>query len=186
MLAFRAGDTSKFALLLNEYRGPVVAYLYRMVHDHAVAEELAQEVFLRVYRARHYEPAANFRSWLLRIATNLARNWLRDYRADFSVLRLDDPPERLRWQTPRSPVPNVEERMVSDCQLLEVRRAIDALPERHRAAVLMHKYLDMDYWEIANAQNCTVSAVKSMLFRAYESLRKRLAHLDPANSPRVR
>lgn len=179
MLAFRAGDTAKFALLLNEYRAPTVAYLYRMVRDHAVAEELAQEVFLRVYRARNYEPAANFRSWLARIATNLARNWLRDHRADLSVLRLDDPPERLRWHMPRSPVPNVEEQMVSACRLLEVRAAIDALPERHRDAVLMHKYLDMDYWEIARAQNCSVSAVKSMLFRAYENLRKRLAHLDP-------
>lgn len=180
MVAFRTGDTTKFALLLNEYRGPIVAYLYRMIRDHAVAEELAQEVFLRVYRARNYEPAANFRSWLVRIATNLARNWMRDHRADLSVLRLDDPPERLRWKAPRSPVPNAEERMVSACQLLEVRAAIDALPERHRDAVLMHKYLDMDYWEIARAQNCSVSAVKSMLFRAYENLRKRLAHLDPA------
>jgi RNA polymerase sigma-70 factor (ECF subfamily) len=179
MLAFRAGDTAAFALLLDEYRGPVVAYLYRIVRDHAVAEELGQEVFLRVYRARNYEPAANFRSWLARIATNLARNWLRDHRADLTVLRLDDPPERLRWRTPRSHAPNVEERMLMDCRFLEVRAAVDALPERHRDAVLMHKYLDMDYWEIAQAQGCSVSAVKSMLFRAYENLRKRLAHLDP-------
>jgi len=180
MLAFRAGDTAKFGLLLDEYRGLVVGYLFRLVRDHAVAEELAQEVFLRVYRSRHYEPAASFRSWLIRIATNLARNWVRDHRADNAVLRLDHPPERARWRVPRSPLPTIEERMVSACGLLEVRAAIEALPERHRAAVLMHKYLDMDYWEIARAQNCSVSAVKSMLFRAYENLRRRLAHLDPA------
>jgi len=178
MLAFRAGDTTKFALLLNEYRGPVVAYLYRLVRDRGVAEELAQEVFLRVYRAHNYEPSANFRSWLIRIATNLARNWVRDHRADSAVIRLDDQPAHTRWITPRSPVPNIEERLVAECRLLEVRKAIDALPERHRAAVFMHKYLDMDYWEIARAQNCSVSAVKSMLFRAYENLRKRLAHLQ--------
>jgi len=177
MLAFRAGDTAKFSLLLDAYRGPVVAYLYRLVHDHAVAEELAQEVFLRVYRARNYEPAASFRSWLIRIATNLARNWVRDHRADAGLLSLDYEPSLTHWRAPRSPLPNIEERLVSECRLMEVRRAIDALPERHRAAVLMHKYLDMDYWEIARAQNCTVSAVKSMLFRAYETLRKRLAHL---------
>jgi RNA polymerase sigma-70 factor (ECF subfamily) len=182
MVAFRAGDTSKFTLLLNEYRGPVVAYLCRMVHDHAVAEELAQDVFLRVYRARNYEPAASFRSWILRIATNLARNWIRDHQAEFAVLRLDDSPSRARWRVPSSPVPNQEERLVAECRLSEVRAAIDALPERHRAAVLMHKYLEMDYWEIARAQNCSVSAVKSMLFRAYETLRKRLAHLNPAKS----
>jgi RNA polymerase sigma-70 factor, ECF subfamily len=180
MLAFRAGETAKFGLLLEEYRGPVVAYLYRLVHDRAVAEELAQDVFLRVYRANNYEPSASFRSWLIRIATNLARNWVRDHRWDNSVLRLDGPPAETHWQTPRSPAPNIEERLISDCMLIEVRAAIDALPERHRIAILMHKYLDMDYWEIARAQNCSVSAVKSMLFRAYENLRKRLAHLDPA------
>ena len=182
MLAFRAGDTDKFGLLLDEYRGAVVAYLFRLVRDHAVAEELAQDVFLRVYRAQNYEASASFRSWLIRIATNLARNWVRDHRADFGVLRLDDPPARTHWRGPRSPVPNIEERMLSECRLVEVREAIESLPERHRAAILMHKYLDMDYWEIARAQNCTVSAVKSMLFRAYENLRKRLAHLDPAKA----
>ncbi|HUK15956.1 MAG TPA: RNA polymerase sigma factor [Bryobacteraceae bacterium] len=179
MLAFRAGDTDKFGLLLEEYRGPVVAYLFRLVRDHGVAEELAQDVFLRVYRAHNYEPSASFRSWLIRIATNLARNWVRDHRADYGVLRLDDQPARTHWRVPRSPVPNIEERMVSECRLLEVRAAIEALPQRHRAAILMHKYLDMDYWEIARVQNCSVSAVKSMLFRAYENLRKRLAHLEP-------
>jgi RNA polymerase sigma-70 factor, ECF subfamily len=183
MLAFRAGDTAKFGLLLDEYRGPVVAYLYRLVRDHAVAEELAQDVFLRVYRAHNYEPSASFRSWLIRIATNLARNWIRDHRAEYGAVRLDDPPDRIRWRAPRSPAPNIEERLVSECRLLEVRAAIDALPERHRAAILMHKYLDMDYWEIARTQKCSVSAVKSMLFRAYENLRKRLAHLDPARKP---
>lgn len=180
MLAFRAGDTDKFGLLLHEYRGAVVAYLFRLLRDHAVAEELAQEVFLRVYRTRNYEPAASFRSWLMCIATNLARNWVRDHRGDNAVLRLDHPPERARWRIPRSPAPTIEEVMVSECGLTEVRAAIDALPERHRSAVFMHKYLDMDYWEIAHAQNCSVSAVKSMLFRAYENLRRQLAHLDPA------
>ena len=180
MLAFRAGDTAKFGLLLDEYRGPVVAYLCRMVHDHAVAEELAQDVFLRVYRSRNYEPTASFRTWLMRIATNLARNWVRDHRAEQGVLRLDDPPAGAAWSVPRAPQPNVEERMVADCRLLDVREAIEALPDRHREAVWMHKFLDMDYWQIAQAQNCSVSAVKSMLFRAYENLRRRLAHLDSA------
>lgn len=187
MLAFRAGDEQKFALLLGEYRGPVVAYLVRLLHDRAIAEELAQEVFLRVYRSRHYEPDASFRSWLMRIATNLARNWVRDHRAEFTLLRLDHPPAAgASWRVPRSRGPNIEERLVSGCLLQEVRAAIDALPERHRDAVLMHKYLDMEYWEIARAQNCSVSAVKSMLFRAYENLRRRLAHLDPAAATAAR
>ena len=90
MLAFQAGDTGSFNLLLEEYRGMIIGYLYRFVRDRAVAEELAQEVFLRVCSVRNYEPTAKFRTWLFRIATNLAINWVRDQRAESAVLRLDD------------------------------------------------------------------------------------------------
>src|SRR5918997_1636388 len=79
MLRVRDGDSTSFALLLERYRGPVVHFLYRMVQNQAVAEELAQEVFLRVYRSRSsYEPTAKFSTWLFRIATHLALNWMRD------------------------------------------------------------------------------------------------------------
>src|SRR5215472_784381 len=79
MLRVREGDETSFALLLERHRGPVVSFLYRMVQDRAISEELAQEVFLRVYRSREtYEPTAKFTTWLFRIATHLALNSLRD------------------------------------------------------------------------------------------------------------
>ena len=79
MLRVREGDDTSFALLLERHRGPVVHFLYRMVQNQAVSEELAQEVFLRVYRSRAtYEPTAKFTTWLFRIATHLALNWIRD------------------------------------------------------------------------------------------------------------
>ena len=81
MLRVREGDSASFALLLERHRGPVIHFLYRMVQNQAVAEELAQEVFLRVYRSRgSYEPTARFTTWLFRIATHLALNNLRDGR----------------------------------------------------------------------------------------------------------
>ena len=73
--------------------------------------------------------------------------------------------------------PTVEQAMVYQARLGEVRRAIAALPEKQRAAVLMHKYEEMEYSQIARALNCSESAVKSLLFRAYETLRARLAHM---------
>src|SRR5690242_13278756 len=79
MLRVKEGDGASFGLLLQKHRAAVVHFLYRMVLNQAVAEELAQEVFLRVYRSRStYEPTAKFTTWLFRIATHLALNWIRD------------------------------------------------------------------------------------------------------------
>jgi len=178
MLRVRDGDGASFTELLEKHRSPVVHFLYRMVQDHAVAEELAQEVFLRVYRSRNtYEPTAKFTTWLFRIATHLALNWLRDGKNERGQERLDD----VTGDGPAREVPDrritVEQRMVYEVRLDEVRRAIAALPEKQRAAVLMHKYEEMEYSQIARALDCSESAVKSLLFRAYETLRARLAHM---------
>src|SRR5271165_5669141 len=91
MLLVRDGDERSFVILLEKHRSPVIRFVYRMVQDRAVAEELSQEVFLRVYRSREtYEPTAKFTTWLFRIATHLALNWLRDGRKERGHLRLDD------------------------------------------------------------------------------------------------
>lgn len=177
MLRVRDGDTASFALLLERHRSPVVHFLYRMVQNQAVAEELAQEVFLRVYRSRAgYEPTAKFTTWLFRIATHLALNHLRDEKHARNQESLDqEAVEGMPRQLPdRSP--SVEQSLVREARLREIRRAIDLLPEKQRAAVLMHKYQEMDYGQIAAALSCSESAVKSLLFRAYETLRARLAH----------
>jgi RNA polymerase sigma-70 factor, ECF subfamily len=178
MLRVKDGDGASFGLLLEKHRSSVIHFLYRMVQDQSVAEELAQEVFLRVYRSRSsYEPTAKFTTWLFRIATHLALNALRDGKNERFQERLDAESEDLPIRQVSDSRPTVEQSMVYQARLEEVRRAIRMLPEKQRAAVLMHKYKDMEYAQIAKALKCSESAVKSLLFRAYETLRARLGHL---------
>jgi len=176
MLRAKNGDEASFGALLARQRGPVVHFLYRMVGNQAVAEELGQEVFLRVYRARSsYEPTAKFATWLFRIASHVALNHLRDRKGDNRVASLDAQEPDARGLQVADARPNVEQEMVRDARLRKVREAVAALPDKQRAAVLMHKYQEMGYAQIAEALECSESAVKSLLFRAYESLRARLA-----------
>lgn len=179
MLRVREGDEESFGVLLEKYRSPVIRFVYRMVQDQAIAEELGQEVFLRVYRSRAtYEPTAKFTTWLFRIATHLALNWLRDGKSERGHQRLDDEGD---GEMPVREVADrglsVEQRMLYQTRLQEVRDAIALLPEKQRAAVLMHKYEEMEYAQIAQVLECSESAVKSLVFRAYETLRARLAHM---------
>ena len=182
MLGVKAGDDTSFELLLQRYRTPLIHFLSRMVRDVALAEDLAQEVFLRVYRARRgYAPSAKFTTWLFRIATNLALNALRDARHQRQEISLDAPLERQDGAPVAIDVPDGQptavERMVEADRAAVIRRAIQALPEKQRAAVLLHKYHELDYDEIARVLDCSESALKSLLFRAYEALRTELAPL---------
>lgn len=180
MLRLKAGDDEALSVLVAEYRDPVVRFLSRMVHQQALAEELAQEVFLRVYRSRKsYQPRARFSTWLYRIATNVGLNALRDGR----MRRLretsmeDMPSDAARRAVLADPAANAEQAMLEAERRQEIRRAIEALPEKQRLAVLMHKYQEMDYAEIAEVLGCSESALKSLLFRAYETLRETLKPL---------
>lgn len=178
MLQVRAGDSTSFALLLDRHRNPVIHFLYRMVQNQAIAEELAQEVFLRVYRSREsYEPTAKFTTWLFRIATHLALNWIRDRKNERNQESLDAEAIDGTVRQVADRGPTVEQYLVRDARLGEVRKAIGLLPEKQRSAVLMHKYQELEYTQIAATLRCSESAVKSLLFRAYETLRARLAHL---------
>jgi len=180
MLDVKAGDEASFDLLLRRYRTPLVNFLYRMVRDSATAEDLAQEVFLRVYRARkQYSPSAKFTTWLFRIATNLALNSIRDNRHRRMESSLDAPldeEESAPRELPSGDM-RIDEHMMERDRCDFIRRAISALPEKQRVAVLLHKYEEMDYGEIARILECSESALKSLLFRAYETLRVELAPL---------
>jgi RNA polymerase sigma-70 factor, ECF subfamily len=179
MLRVRDGDSASFGLLLERHRGPVIHFLYRMVQNQAIAEELAQEVFFRVYRSRTtYEPTAKFTTWLFRIATHLALNWIRDGKREKDHERIDEG-AAADYQSRQfsDAAPSVEQKLLRQSRMAEVREAIETLPEKQKAAVLMHKYQEMDYAQIASVLSCSESAVKSLLFRAYETLRARLAHM---------
>ena len=178
MVRVRQGDSECFAVLLRKHRAPVVHFLYRMVQNQSVAEELAQEVFLQVYRSRDaYQPTAKFTTWLFRIATRTALNWLRDAKSERAQESLDAAGEDARARQVADGLPSAEQSMLREARMEEVRRAVVALPAKQRAAILMHKYEEMDYAQIAEVLSCSESAVKSLLFRAYETLRGRLAHM---------
>lgn len=190
----KRGDVEAFASLVEKYRRPLVRFLYRMVHDAAIAEELAQEAFLRVYRARgryrpfggaQGRPRAKFSTWLFKIATNLALNSLRDGRSRerhgiSAALRLRREVEEGREEAIESvadPRPTMEQRLVESERLGAVRQAVEELPEKQRLAVVLHKYEELNYAEIADILGCSESALKSLLFRAYETLRGKLKPL---------
>src|SRR5215471_17663507 len=125
MLRVKEGDGTSFALLLDKHRSPVVHFLYRMVQNHAIAEELAQEVFLRVYRSRAtYEPTAKFTTWLFRIATHLALNWLRDCKNERGHEHLDDMADDMPMRQVSDKGLSVEHKMVYQVKIEEIRRAI--------------------------------------------------------------
>jgi RNA polymerase sigma-70 factor (ECF subfamily) len=178
MLRVKAGDDSAFEYLVQKYRRQMISFMYRMSHNSAAAEDLAQEVFLRVYRSRtNYEPSAKFTTWLYRIATNLAVNHARDTRHERpeNTVNLDQPDSET-GQTPDVPDSSitVEEAILRRERLAAIRQKVQALPERQKIAVLMHKYQQMDYKQIAEVLKLSESATKSLLFRAYETLRVQL------------
>jgi len=178
MLRVKTGDKSAFSFLVQKYRRPIIGFLYRMCHNPSTAEELAQEVFLRVYRSREtYEASAKFTTWLYRIATNLAVNYARDTRHERPevTVRLDEPDQET-GATPdlADSSLSAEEQLVRRERLAAIRSKVNALPERQRMAVIMHKYQQMDYRQIAEVLKLSESATKSLLFRAYETLREQL------------
>jgi RNA polymerase sigma-70 factor, ECF subfamily len=178
MLELRAGNMAGFDYLIQKYRKPIIHFMYRMVHNQAVAEELAQEVFLRVYRSREtYRAEARFSTWLYRIATNLGVNHVRDTRHEraASTIYLDEA-DAETGTTPdvADATPSAEANLLRQERLNAIRQHVLALPERQRMAVLMHKYEGMDYKEIGDVLKLSESATKSLLFRAYQTLREKL------------
>ncbi len=178
MLELKSGNMAAFDILLAKYRKPIIHFMFRMVHNQAVAEELAQEVFLRVYRSREtYRAEARFSTWLYRIATNLGVNHARDTRHERTAptVHLDEPD----YETGTTPDladdrPTVEAKLLRQERMNAIREHVMALPERQRTAVLLHKYEGMDYKGIGEVLKLSESATKSLLFRAYQTLREKL------------
>ena len=178
MLRVAAGDDPAFDYLVEKYRRPMISFMYRMTRNQAVAEELAQEVFLRVYRSRQsYEASAKFTTWLYRIATNLAVNHARDTKHERpeNTVNIDEPDMETGMTVDVADAGmNAEQIILRRERLAAIRKQVEALPERQRMAVLMHKYQNMDYKQIAAVLKLSESATKSLLFRAYETLRETL------------
>jgi RNA polymerase sigma-70 factor (ECF subfamily) len=172
-----ADDRQAFAELVGRYQHRLVAVMNHLVGRPDEAEDLAQEVFLRVYRTRQkYTPKAKFATWLFAIANNLALNALRDRRRK-RVVSLDppDPNASGPWQTDQL-VSDRGQPPTQNLQQVElaavIRQALDQLNDRQRMAVVLNKFEDLNYAEIAEVMGLTTKAVKSLLSRARSRLRE--------------
>jgi RNA polymerase sigma-70 factor (ECF subfamily) len=170
MLALRAGDAAAFDSLFGRWSGPLLRYAQRMVGDLATAEDLVQEVFLRVYRARErYAPEARFSTWLYRIATNLALNELRRPRRRAPHRSAED--EEVVLAEPAAGADDVAHaRRVGRA----AAAALEELPETQRAALCLAAVEGLSYAEVAEALEVTESAVKALVHRARSALAQRL------------
>ena len=190
MLAFQQGNEEGFHRLFQRYSKPIINYLYRFTWDRSVAEDLTQEVFLRICRAaKTYEPKTSFRTWLYTIATNVARNEFRRQEHTVRHESLSAPlyEDRMIHQEDRmDPTAETPEGMAIGRQLEEhIQRALSMLPERQRTALLLCRHHTFSYQEVADIMNLRVGAVKSLIHRATETLRRELApYLDTAAEER--
>jgi RNA polymerase sigma-70 factor, ECF subfamily len=176
-----AEPTSDVELMLRvkhgeRHRKPLINFIYRFTVDPGESEDLAHEVFIKVFRsASRYEPRAAFSTWLYRIATNLALNYLRDHRPQLAT-SLDwgsEEEDRSRTEL-RDKMTLVEDQLLAQERVEQIRQALAALPENQRLAVVLTKYQELSLKEAAEVMKCSEAAVKSLIFRAYTTLRQKL------------
>jgi RNA polymerase sigma-70 factor (ECF subfamily) len=193
MLRVRSEEAGAFEELVELYQHRLVGVLHHLLGSAEEAEDLAQEVFLRVYRSRKkYRARAKFSTWLFTIANNLALNALRSRQRKPTVpLDVRDsgplgprPAEQLVRDRASQPAQRVQQQELAGI----IRRALDELNERQRMAVVLNKFEDMNYAEIAEVMGLTTKAVKSLLSRARTNLRSALKdyiYMDGVPAPEM-
>jgi len=169
------GDVAAFRALVDRYQNRLVNVLYQVVGDQSEAEDLAQDVFLKVYKAAgRYRAEARFSTWFYRIATNTALNALKAKRRRPTV-SLDEMEEQGRSVNALSATPDPPDRVLQRAEVVRaVQRALHQIPERQRMAVILHRFEGLSYQEIAEALRVSIDAVDAMLRRAKASLRDAL------------
>jgi RNA polymerase sigma-70 factor (ECF subfamily) len=170
MLRFQKGDEAAFEELVKRHTRPILNLVYRYVGDASRAEDVAQDIFVKVYRARmKYEPKAKFSTWLYRVAVNHCLNDIRSRKSQPSLAApINDLLEHPSGEDPDARLRREELRRA-------VKDALDDLPENQRLAVLLARYEELSYEEIAETMGMSLEAVKSVLFRAKENLQRALA-----------
>ena len=179
MLRVRDGDEEALRELIERHQRAVIGVIYRAIGDAWEAEDIAQRVFIQVFRsARRYKPTAKFTTWLYTITHNAIRNEYRR-RSRHAAESLDamtqpgeagEPGAQLADSHAIDPSQQVVERELQE----KIQAAIQTLPEAQRTAVILCRFEGLPYEEIAEVLDCTVSAVKSLLHRARETLKEKL------------
>jgi RNA polymerase sigma-70 factor (ECF subfamily) len=179
MLRVQRGDRAAFEALVEKYKQPVMNLVYRMIGDLQESEDLSQNVFVQVYKsARRYRATARFSTWLYTIARNLCLNELRR-RSRHPAESLDaSPPDQDDYSLHHHLKDAATPSPPDACLLAEleerIEQALALLPENQRTAVVLCRQQDLSYEQIADILGCSVSATKSLIHRARESLRHRL------------
>jgi RNA polymerase sigma-70 factor (ECF subfamily) len=177
MVGFREGDESAFATLVRRYQDRVLGLAYRYLGDRVAAEDLAQEAFLRVYKARErYEPRARFSTWLYRIVVNLCLNELRWRKGKKAVALavVTETSSNLNIDMEDEEEPEPHETLEKMELAERLKEIIARLPDNQRIAILLNKYEGLSYQEVAEAMDLSVMAVKSLLTRARVKIKERL------------
>ena len=169
-----AGDTAAFERLIGRHQTLVAGTVARMLGDNSEVEDIAQQVFVRVWRsANRYVPRAKFTTWLLKITRNLVFNELRRRRRHLvTPLQSEPGSEEMQLRDERGQTPAAS--LLEGELQRAIESAIQKLPETQRMAVVLRRYEELSYEEIAEVLDQTVPAVKSLLFRARTELRERL------------
>ena len=182
MLRFKDGDMEAFTRLFARHTGPIINFAYRFVRNRGLAEDLAQEIFLRVYEAgAGYQVQAKFTTWLYRIATNVCLNEVRKPHVRAALKNMEDsggvPETGISCATSVPALPDrlLEQQTVSRA----LRRTLEQLPENQRAAFILNKYQELSYGEVADIMKISEKAVKSLIHRAKETLAEKLKPLLP-------
>ena len=188
MLKVKRGDREAFGLLVHRYRKPLINFIYRFTTNPGESEDLAHEVFIKAFQsAPKYEPKAAFSTWLYRIATNVALNYLRDHKPRLSR-SLDSDVEgeegapRLEIRDTRA---LVDDQLMERERVIQIRQALASLPENQRLAVVLTKYQELSLKEAGEILNCSETAVKSLIFRAYTTLRETLSPVVESRTSRT-
>lgn len=182
MLRFKAGNAQAFDQLFARHTHALVNFAYRFVHNRARAEELAQEVFLKVYEgASSYRVQAKFTTWLYRIAANICLNEIRKPYFRAMHQSLTEEPSRSGEFTPKELQTAAEASRNLDRQAISfaLKQALSQIPEKQRMAFILNKYQELSYAEVAGIMKISEKAVKSLIHRAREALAERLAPLLP-------
>jgi RNA polymerase sigma-70 factor (ECF subfamily) len=180
MVRVRDGDDGAFNALMTRYRKPVINFVYRLVQNGSAAEEIAQDVFVNIYLARHrYEPTARFSTWLFTVATNMSLKHLKRKKRWISESEADPEAGRTYADHPEGN-PSALDRVV-DRELADlVREAVRNLPEKERTAIVLCKYHDFSYQEIAQIMKCSLGAIKTHIHRGKLRLRDMLRKMGLA------